>query len=578
MPRLPAVALLLLGTLAAAPALADTPADGLAAAEAHAQAKRWPEALGAARSAALDGPADAAGAQAAALYLRALAGDPKGEAPPLPQTLDADLAAFEQRYCAAAPASAELCARLAQVDCDVARLRAEEAVRAGERTADRDAARALYEKGGERYVALWKKHGEAPLRAGKPPTCTRLDEIVYNARKAYQAARLIPRAIELGRLQVDPANRLHTSPLSRRTLYELGGTYQAIGEFSEAASWYERYARESPREEKASEALLDAIVLRLGTGAEREAIADADLYNKLYGSKRPAMTAKIAFAVGAHFIEGERWEEARKRLAGSMALIDKAASLHVRMQAHTLHGRALYKLGKAPEAASEHRLTIQLAAALPREGQRVHTTADQGGFDERALALALTALGESHTYFAEEAARAAEAIKLPPFRGKRDAASISSWVRKDLAPALQKRRAAIEQAEKLYLKVTQIDPFPPPRWVVHGAASVAQMWAKLADEIAGLGGTPAKKGDPLQAAAAEAARASARPRARAAAEACVNLTAKLQVAAPGSPACAAWLSRDDRRAYPPMDEIAPKPRWLGMGSPEREEALPDPRR
>jgi hypothetical protein len=112
--------------------------------------------------------------------------------------------------------------------------------------------------------------------------------------------------------------------------------------------------------------------------------------------------------------------------------------------------------------------------------------------------------------------------------------------------------------------------------VVHGAAEVARLWAGLSDEIGGLAG-PAKKGDPLTAAAAEA-REAARPRARAAARTCVALMAKYAFATAGSQACAAWLSRDDRRANPPLDELAPQPRWLGTGSPPREEALPDPRR
>jgi hypothetical protein len=543
------------------------------------QAQRWPEAIAAARAVALEGDADATGARGALLYLRALAGDPRGATPPLPATADADVAALDQRYCAVAAPSAELCAKVRQVDCDLARLRAEEPVRAADRLADRDrdAGRALYEQAGERYVAIWKKHGEAPIRAGKAPTCAHMEEVLYNARKGFQAARQIPRALDLGRVLVDPANRLHTTALARRTLYEIGATNMALGEYAEAAAWYERYAREAPKEQKADEALLDATVLRLGTGGEREAIADAELYIKNYGAARPAMTARIAFAIGAHFVEGERWEEAAKRLGGAMKRIDKDAGADVRVQAHALYGRALDKRGKAREAAGEYRLAIQLGAQLTAQSPRSFGMAQQSAFDERALAKALAAVGEARTYFAMEALRAAEAVKLPPPPAKRNAASVERWLRQDLAPAVEKRRAAIEKAEKLFLEVTRIEPMPPPRWVVHAAAAVARMWASFADETAGLGAS-AKKGDPLRAAAEQAARESLRPRARAAAQACVQLAVKWQYGAAESQGCAAWLSKDDRRAYPPLDELAPKPRWLGTGTAEREEALPDPRR
>ena len=70
--------------------------------------------------------------------------------------------------------------------------------------------------------------------------------------------------------------------------------------------------------EKAAEALQDAVVLRLGLGQEEQAIEDADLFNKNYGAQKPAQTAQIAFAIGAHYVEQEDWDKARKRLVGAM--------------------------------------------------------------------------------------------------------------------------------------------------------------------------------------------------------------------------------------------------------------------
>ena len=51
----------------------------------------------------------------------------------------------------------------------------------------------LYEKGGNAYFELWDKYGETPLRANQPPQCEKLDEIVDNAARAFQAGHLVAR-------------------------------------------------------------------------------------------------------------------------------------------------------------------------------------------------------------------------------------------------------------------------------------------------------------------------------------------------------------------------------------------------
>ena len=56
----------------------------------------------------------------------------------------------------------------------------------------------------------------------------------------------------------------------------------------------------------------DAIVLRLGLGQEDLAIADAKKYQANYGQKNPQQTAQIAFAVGAHYADQEKWDDCRK--------------------------------------------------------------------------------------------------------------------------------------------------------------------------------------------------------------------------------------------------------------------------
>ena len=95
--------------------------------------------------------------------------------------------------------------------------------------------------------------------------------------RAYQAARLVAKAINVRRalLSYDEKLKLN-SPLAKKATYEIGGNYQAIAVYDQAADWYEKYAFADPKAEKADQALSDAVILRLGLGQPEKAIDDAN--------------------------------------------------------------------------------------------------------------------------------------------------------------------------------------------------------------------------------------------------------------------------------------------------------------
>jgi len=84
-----------------------------------------------------------------------------------------------------------------------------------------------YKKGAEAYLDLWRTYCETPLSKGeKPKQCEKADEIVYNMAKAYQAARLLAKAISV-RLNIllNKSYGLQDSPLAKKALYEIGGKF-----------------------------------------------------------------------------------------------------------------------------------------------------------------------------------------------------------------------------------------------------------------------------------------------------------------------------------------------------------------
>jgi len=497
-----------------------------------------------------------------------------------------DVPTFVRLYCQAGheKAGEAECDILRRIQRDLHRLSAEQLIRAAERK-DPGAA-AQYEAAAERYMAIWNQDGRAPCEE-KKPGCERMEEILYNAARAYQAARAIDKSIATRKLLVDPRYNLQRTELAQKALYEIGGMYQALAEYGEAATWYERYAAQSPKADNAPEALQDAVVLRLGIGQEDQAVKDAELFIRSYGSAKPAQAAQIAFAVGAHFVEKEDWREAKKRLARDMKQIDRNAALDVRIQAHALLGRALAKLDGASRAGGEY----DVVRSLWRDpAAAVHKIQAQTNDDDRRLGKALTALGEARSFFAEEKRRAADAVHLPAYTGPGRREDIAEYAAQKLAPAMMARQKAIEDAEKAYVEVLDIQPLPPPRWVVRAAARVARMRSLFAAEIRAL---PAPKAWKRQGASPWGARwedvrarwtetldAAAEPeraRAKAAHRRCVDLSVRFQYSDALARSCATWLERNYADEYPRVDEIAGRPSHRAFGLPSRLSPEPDPR-
>jgi hypothetical protein len=269
-------------------------------------------------------------------------------------------------------------------------------------------------------------------------------------------------------------------------------------------------------------------------------------------------------------------QKARAELEKVMPEIDKAAKIDVKMAAHVLLARACRGL-KDEKCAASH---LAIARASWKDPAVVQAAIDAAGGDEKAklerMRRALNAAGEAMFYAAEEKRLAAEKEKYPVYSGKGDRESVHKHITTKVAAWVKARRALIEDADKAYTAVTQIQPVPPPRWVVASAARVGQMWSRFVAEFRAapipaewkgtgpLAGTTLTKEEVRASyyAALDEASAPQATVARATFKTCQDLARKFGVSDDYSKTCDAWLAKNTPAATPaaaPTPAPAPSP-------------------
>lgn len=499
--------------------------------------------------------------------------------------METDVPKFIELYCSGEKANknAEQCTTLNKIQVDLLRLKAQELVKAADKNGGKEALK-QYEQGGTAYYEMFRRYCADPVNNGQPPQAEKCDEIAYNAAKSFQAARLIAKAITARRalLAYDEKTR-GNSPLAKKATYEIGGNYQAIAVYDQAAEWYEKYAKADPNGEKADQALADAVVLRLGLGQENEAIADAQQFNKQYGAKKPAQTAQIAFAVGAHYADQEQWDKAKGALTGSMSTIDRAAP-DIQVQAHATLARAYTKLKAESSAKTEYakvrgywsnpgNAEAKIRAAYPDE--------DKGQQDKR-LAKALNAVGEAFFYAAEEKRKSdVEPVKFPVYSGPGDKATVMKHINTKVKDWYLKKQAAIVKTEPEYVKILELKPEPPPKWVIAAGSRAGLMWGDLVDDFRRAPIPAAWKNDAeIRGTYYDALDSASEPykvqHAKPALKKCLDLSVKYQYFDEYSRACEVWLAKNYKAEYHVVDELRGAPTLSNSGLDEKAPpVLPD---
>jgi TolA-binding protein len=538
------------------------------------EAQHWEEAAIAFREVAINHADKDAGIFAAQLYLEAVNVLGSRAEPPRPACFDdmgKDVPTFLELYCKGAKAedNKEQCEVLTRIQFDIARLKAQKTVELADSQQEKGQYRDSldsYKKGADAYLELWRGYCEEPLSKGeKPKQCEKADEIVYNMARAYQAARLLAKSIQVRQILLSEKYGLDKSDLAKKATYEIGGNYQAIAVYDRAADYFERYAKSTEyKGEFADQALSDAAVLRLGLGQEDQAIADANAFNKYFGARKAAQAAQIAFAVAAHYGEKKDWMNVQKRLSGTMKLIDSKATLDVQVQAHALLARSLMQTKRETPAAAEYGKIVKTWAD-PKAAAA--TIMDAPGEDpnakQRRLGRALEAVGEATFFFAEQKKAKVDKVEFPAFKGPGNKEAVLKHIQTKVKDWIVKKRPLIDDASAEYKKIVDLQPVPPPRWVIAAGSRVGEMWGTFVKEFrAAPIPDGIKKDYELRTAyfgALDDASEPQKKQAKGAFEVCLGYSVKYQYFDQFSRTCEEWLATNYKNEYHLVDEFRGAP-------------------
>jgi tetratricopeptide (TPR) repeat protein len=565
------------------------------------EAYHWEEAAAAFRDIAINHPQMDASIYAANLYLEAvnvLGSKTQPQKPECLNMMEKDVPTFIGSFCGTEEKKKEndeSCSVFFRIQRDIKRLQAEALVKA----CDSGQGLSKCEEAGNLYHALWKEYGQSACEAAKDAKdekCKGNEEILYNAARAYQAARLIAKAIAIRKILIEPKYHLHETDPARKAVYEIGGNYQAIAVYDLAASWFEKFAEENPKMEKAPDALSDAVVLRLGLGQHAKAIEDAGNFNRRYGRDRAhaPKAAQIAFAIGAHYVERRDWDKARDALGRqAMTQIDQNATADIKIQAHALLGRVHNKTGNGRGADTEYaqvRDSWRDPAKMQKELDAIGGSQAQ---KDRRLGKVLTAVGEAFFHFAEKEKAKVDAMKVPEYKGKGERADVDKFVKNEIKTWMDKKGPAIEKAEVEYIKILELKPTPPPQWVIAAGASVGRMWGNFVaefraapypkewDKDAFIPGSDAWEDGPVHfhelrstyLASLDAASEPWRKRAKGAYLKCLDYSVKYQYFDEDSRTCEEWLSKNYPAEFHLIDEFRGAPSMANSGLDERPQPL-----
>ncbi len=544
------------------------------------EAQHWDEAAIGFRDIAMNHADRDAGLYASQLYLESInvLGSHMGKVSCF-DDMETDVPKFIELYCSGdkAAKNAEQCTALNKIQVDILRLKAEKTVQKADKEGGKEAI-ALYEKGGTAYFEMFRKYCQDPVNNGQGPQAEKCDEIAYNAARAFQAARLVAKAITVRRslLAYDEKTK-GNSPWAKKAVYEIGGNYQAIAVYDLAAEWYEKYAKNDPKAPDADKALSDAVILRLGLGQEEEAIKAAQQFNRNYGASKPAQTAAIAFAVGAHYAEKEDWDKAKGALTGSMGVIDKSPP-DIQAQAHATLGRVYTKIKNADNLAKAEYAKVrglwQDPAAAERKIRDAYPSEDDGQKDRR-LAKALNAVGEAFFYAAEEKRRSeVDTLKFPAYTGPGDKDSVMKHINSKVKDWYTKKKEAIQKVEPEYVKILELKPVPPPKWVIAAGSRSGLMWGDFVDDFRRAPIPEAwKKDAEIRGTYYSALDNASEPfkvgNAKPALKKCLDLSVKFQYFDEFSRACEVWLAKNYKAEYHVVDELRGAPTLSNSGLDEK---------
>ena len=177
------------------------------------------------------------------------------------------------------------------------------------------------------------------------------DKALNNAALNFERENLVERSIgaRMALIKQRP-----DSPLVPKTLFAIAGNLHASAVYSQAARYYELYAKQYPDKNDACPALQNAAVFRRGLEQYDKAIDNYKQWIRRCGRKKPKQAAEVDFALGAIYQKQGKSKEVIDHYEYFLRKWSKQASNDNKITAHTELGLAYKGLkGKRAKKASQ---------------------------------------------------------------------------------------------------------------------------------------------------------------------------------------------------------------------------------
>ena len=282
------------------------------------------------------------------------------------------------------------------------------------------------------------------------------DKALNNAAIMYRNARMIEKALVASERLY---NERQDSPIAPQALFNIGSIYKAIAVYSEAAYYYELYAKNHPKHNVRylEKALARAATYRRALGQYDKAIESYVNYYKLFPTSEKAPL--VFFEIGLIYESQENWRGVVRHFKRYLRNYAETAPKGHVITAHTKMGVAYWNSrGKRRQAMEAFGEALEIFTQM---------RAAAGEAEVEISAMGVDAVAEAKFYEGEVVLENMKAVRLQLPQAR-------------FTERLQQKIALIKEATERMQEVAQ---FGRPHWEIAAFNRIGQAYQNLADAI-----------------------------------------------------------------------------------------------
>jgi hypothetical protein len=192
---------------------------------------------------------------------------------------------------------------------------------------------------------------------------------------------------------------------------------------------------------------------------------------------------------------------------------------------------------------------------------------------QRRVGRALTAVGEAMFFFAEQKRAKVDKIVFPEYKGPGSLEDVKKHINTKVKDWILKKKPAIDEATAEYKKVVDLQPVPPPQWVIASGSRVGTMWGNFVKEFrAAPIPDKIKKDTELRNAYYASLDEASEPQkqvAKGAFKTCLDYSVQYQYFDEYSRSCEEWLAQNYKGEFHLIDEFRGGPTHVNSTLKER---------